>query len=87
VISELEHIKSLFWEEWDPIGVNDIPSARDEYDSYAFRVFVMLDEGAGAEQVRDYLDWAESTNMGLSQSRGRNDWIAERVLEIHRSAK
>jgi hypothetical protein len=27
-------LRRLLMREWDPIGVNGIPSARDEYDDY-----------------------------------------------------
>ncbi len=27
-------IRKILMEEWDPIGVSDIPEAQDEYDSY-----------------------------------------------------
>jgi hypothetical protein len=44
MIGELEAIKRLLWEDWDPIGVNGF-GPNDEYDNYAFRIFVMLKEG------------------------------------------
>ena len=25
----------MFWKHWDPIGVNDMPGAKGEYDRYA----------------------------------------------------
>jgi len=27
-------IDEILWKDWDPIGVNDIPSARDEYQRW-----------------------------------------------------
>jgi hypothetical protein len=31
-------VSELFWTEWDPIGMNNAPQARDEYDAYADQV-------------------------------------------------
>lgn len=69
MIPKLEKIKRLLWEEWDPIGVaalEDWPS--DEYNSYAMRIFSMLNSGASIDDVTKYLLWAETENMGLSPS-------------------
>ena len=29
-----KRIDEILWEDWDPIGVNDVEEARDEYQSY-----------------------------------------------------
>jgi hypothetical protein len=29
-----ESIHDILLRDWDPIGINDVPEARDEYDSY-----------------------------------------------------
>ena len=31
-------LRKMFWEQWDPIGINDDPRAEGEYDSYADKV-------------------------------------------------
>lgn len=49
-------IREILIQEWDPIGVRDVPQAQDEYDSYIGRVYVMLmDEGATRQAVAAYL--------------------------------
>lgn len=47
----------LLW-RWDPIGVADhsFPWAEDEYDMYVRPLAELLDDGATASQVADYLD-------------------------------
>ena len=30
----LDEIQKILLREWDPIGIQDIPEAQDEYDSY-----------------------------------------------------
>lgn len=35
-------IREILWCEWDPIGVNHIPNAIDEYDTYADAIWERL---------------------------------------------
>ena len=84
MIPELEDIKRLLWEEWDPIGVNAPDWPNDEYDSYAFRVFGMLNEGKGQPEIADYLRWVATDYIGVSVT-GREDQIAGKAALIHAS--
>jgi hypothetical protein len=84
MIIELEQLKKLLWEEWDPIGVNYDKSAIDEYDSYALRVFSMLKHGKNEEDILNYLNYIEAVHMGLELS-GNNPKIVGRIFEVHRS--
>ena len=51
---------------WDPIGVRDVPQARDEYHSYLPHVFRLLREGKSAESIASYLGKVTTQTMGLS---------------------
>ena len=48
-------IRAVLMSKWDPIGVNDVPEAADEYDSYIGGVFDLLERGASEESIRAYL--------------------------------
>jgi hypothetical protein len=85
-MDELEQLKGLLWEEWDPIGVNDMKGAFGEYDSYAFQIFVMLKRGDSQERILNHLNFIETEYMRLGLS-GKNSKIADRIFEIHRSIK
>ena len=50
---------------WDPIGVSDVPEARDEYHSYLPHVFSLLVHRASAEQITDFLVHTAAETMGL----------------------
>ncbi len=39
-------VRRTLREDWDPLGVTDLPSAYDEYDSYAPGLATMLMHGA-----------------------------------------
>jgi len=48
-------IDEILWKDWDPIGVNDIPSARDEYQSYTPQVFSLKTANADPEKIAQHL--------------------------------
>jgi hypothetical protein len=51
---------------WDPIGgVDDPRCPRDEYDACAAPVVRLLDAGATAEQVANWMDRVAAEHMGL----------------------
>ena len=85
MIPELESLKRLLRSEWDPIGVGDTEGAADEYDDYAFHIFTALHQGADEHAVKAYLDWAETENMGLSQSSGVTAEIASKIVRAHQN--
>jgi hypothetical protein len=53
---------------WDPIGVSDIPLARDEYQSYVPQVVVLLNENANTERLASYLNEVVTKRMGLREN-------------------
>jgi hypothetical protein len=62
-------IRVVLLEVWDPIGVGNIPEARDEYDCYLGPVFHLLTEGGTDEQILDYLWKLATEHMGLPATR------------------
>ena len=54
---------------WDPIGVRQVPQARDEYESYLPQVFKRVLEATGPEPIADYLMEIESERMGYSPTK------------------
>jgi hypothetical protein len=53
---------------WDPIGVSDVPEARDEYDSYVPQVYSLLSRRAASEEIVQFLLKTEADTMGLSSN-------------------
>ena len=37
--------------DWDPIGVQNVPEAHDEYDSYVSGIYQLLASGASDERI------------------------------------
>jgi hypothetical protein len=59
------HIRRVLMAEWAPIGVSDIPEAADEYDSYIGGVYELLERGASAVNICDYLRNIEVDQMEM----------------------
>jgi len=59
-------VRVALWQDWDPIGVNDLGCPDDEYDSYVGRVCSLLLSGADIHKIRQHLSHIETGNMGLS---------------------
>jgi len=66
---------------WDPIGVNDIPQARDEYHSYLPRVFTRLIENAKDHEIAAYLVKVEESSMALTPNKDKALEIAKILIE------
>jgi hypothetical protein len=45
----------VLWRDWDPIGINDVPEANDEYDAYVGGVYRLLASRCSADQSIDHL--------------------------------
>jgi len=56
-------IRRVLMAEWDPIGVNDIPQAADEYDSYMAGVYELLERGASEAEISAHLREIEVERM------------------------
>ena len=64
-------IRVVLMSKWDPIGVNDVPEAADEYDSYIGGVYELLERGASEESIRAYLANVEMAAMEMVNGPGQ----------------
>lgn len=51
---------------WDPIGVREVPQARDEYQDYLPQVFKRVIEASDPATIAEYLLSVESERMGFT---------------------
>ena len=56
---------------WDPIGISDIPEARDEYRSYAGNVFSLIKRGSDEDEIAALLRKIRIERMGVAHLSGR----------------
>ncbi len=75
-----KRIDELLLKEWDPIGVSEIPEARDEYYGYLPAVFRLALEGNEA-RIAEYLFSVETENMSLGGDKKKCQRIAGMVLK------
>ena len=59
-------IAEILWNDWDPIGVNGISAARDEYHSYVWKVVDFKLKGVDSDVIAQYLFQIETGHMGLT---------------------
>ena len=78
-----EQISQILWEKWDPIGVNDTPEARSEYDGYVASIFTLLMQGTSDEKIAALLRQHETVNMGLrGSSEEHRLWVVAALRQI-----
>jgi hypothetical protein len=80
--SGARELRRILVEEWDPIGVQGIPEAGDEYDAYLGQIGSRLRDNATAAEIASYLTWVEEDGMGLGSSaaaRSRNQVLAAQL--------
>ena len=57
-------IGEVLLRNWDPLGVKDVPEAKDEYDSYVGGVYRLIASGASAKQIAEHLVRLETDRLG-----------------------
>jgi hypothetical protein len=60
-----QQIRKVLLEVWDPIGINHIPEAFDEYESYVNEVYEWLRDGLSDQRIAEELFYIASETMGL----------------------
>jgi hypothetical protein len=76
-------LRRILIEEWDPIGVQDVPEAQDEYDNYLGPIARRLQEGAASGDIAAYLTRIEEDFMGLEPlpaAHERSQAVAARLV-------
>lgn len=73
-------IDRILWNEWDPLGVNDV-APRDEYQSYVSELYEMLIENRTAKEISERLFKIETETIGVTGSREYCLRIAQMLIE------
>lgn len=80
-------IKQILFEDWDPIGVNAVPEAQDEYDSYVRGIYHRLIHRVPKHELFDYLWEVENNHMGLYGNRARTETVVEKLVRLNEKIK
>ncbi len=78
----MEEIQKILLKEWDPIGIQDIPEAQDEYDSYVSDIYKLIQSKRTESEVFDYLWGIETEHMGLSGDKKHTQTIANKLFKL-----
>ncbi|MFI5305118.1 MAG: hypothetical protein ACHQYP_10035 [Nitrospiria bacterium] len=76
-------IHDILIKEWDPIGVENVPEAQDEYDSYIPQIYKRLITRASEQNLFDYLWWVETEHMELSGNRTITWTIVHKLFQLN----
>jgi hypothetical protein len=77
-------IKNVSWllhTHWDPIGLNDDPESRGEYDNYAPKIAGMIISKKSLREIAIELDRIQVDEMGLHPSPGENFVAVKKILD------
>ena len=80
-----EEIQKIILKNWDPIGIQNIPEAQDEYDSYVSDVYKLIQSKITENEVFDYLWGIETEHMGLSGDKKHTQTIACKLFKLSAS--
>jgi hypothetical protein len=64
---------------WDPIGLRDVPQARDEYYSYLPEIYARVKVGR-IEDLLEYMRWVVIERMGMTFNEQKARSAAETML-------
>lgn len=81
----MKEVDRILWEDWDPIGVNDIPAARDEYSSYVPSIARLLKDGADAAQIAHHLKTIEENSLKVGVYDDRRKRVADKLVSVRDS--
>lgn len=74
-------VDKILWEEWDPLGVNDIDDARDEYYSYIPRITKFLIEGRDQYKLTQHLYDLTTIAMGGLGDKARDRTVSKLLVD------
>jgi len=73
-------IDEILWNDWDPIGVNDI-APRDEYQSYVPEIYKMVMENKTETEIAERLHKIERETMGMFGNKEHCKDIANKIMK------
>lgn len=78
-----EWLSEVLYYKWDPIGVKDCVSSRDEYDSYISWIIDILNKNPDVSVLTHYLSEVETQEMGLTSDTELNSIVSWQMVEVY----
>ncbi|WP_413998205.1 hypothetical protein ACMDB5_10480 [Flavobacterium sp. W1B] len=76
-----QEIDEILWNDWDPIGVNDI-APRDEYQSYTPTIMNLKIKGVDKQTIAEKLYEIETTTIGVTGNIEHCLKVAEKIISL-----
>ena len=76
-------IKEVLLKDWDPIGIQNITEAQDEYDAYVSSIYKLLISQKTENEIFNYLWWVETEHMGLIGDKQRTLAITKKLNKLY----
>jgi len=76
-----EAVDLILWNDWDPIGINDI-APRDEYQGYTPTIFKLKTSGADSETIAKTLHEIETVTIGVVGNIDHCRKVAEKIFNL-----
>lgn len=76
-----EAINLILWNDWDPIGINDI-APRDEYQNYTPTIFNLKTNGADKETIAKTLHEIETITIGVVGDIDNCRQVADKIINL-----
>lgn len=75
-------IDEILWFDWDPIGINEIDDARNEYEGYVPEIFHLKKASTNSEEIAMCLFKIETERIGLSGMFENCLAVAEKIVRL-----
>jgi len=75
-------IDEILWEDWDPIGVNDVEYVRNEYQGYTPQLFSLKTQGANKTEIAEYLYKLETVEIGVTGNIEHCEKVAQKIIDL-----
>ena len=76
-----EAIDLILWNDWDPIGINDI-APRDEYQRYTPTIFKLKTSGVDKETIAKTLHQIETISIGVLGNLEHCRQVADKIINL-----
>lgn len=80
-------IDQILLNDWDPIGIQKIPEAFDEYHSYVSIIYDLLVTKQSINEISNYLWYVETDLMGLTGNKDHTKKIAKKIYNLTNDAQ
>lgn len=77
-----DSIDNILWKDWDPLGVNDVEEANDEYKRYTPEIFNLKMQGADKEIIANILFEIATKKMEMVGNIDHCRQVAEKIINV-----